>query len=40
MGGWGKSNTGKCSGLKKQNPQRGVVTKAPSSKNPFPRGLA
>ena len=40
MGKSGASNNGSCSGLKKENPQRADVTKSPSSKNPFPRGLA
>lgn len=35
-----KTNTGSCSGLKKSNEMRSDVTKAPSSKNPYPKGMS
>lgn len=39
-GGKKGTNTGSCSGLNMSNEQRADVKKAPSSKNPFPKGMA
>ena len=36
----GKSNTGGCSGPKKQDSQRADVLSTPSHRNPYPSGLS
>lgn len=40
IGGKGATNTGASTGLKKSDDMRADVTKQPSNKNPYPRGLA
>jgi len=35
----GASNTGKSTGLRKQDSQRADVLKTPSTKNPYPNGM-